>query len=86
LGSVRGVTVTPCCAFDNKGDIKMAVQLLRLEEVAERLSLNLHTIRVWASQRRLPIVKIGGAVRVKESDLEELIESRRVEPKPRRAV
>ena len=48
-------------------------QLLSVFQVADRLALKSATIRKLIYQRRLPIVRIGRAVRVKETDVELLI-------------
>lgn len=56
----------------------MSVKLLRLSEVSEVLGLSLHTVRRWASERRIPIVKIGRAVLVDERELGKLIEARSI--------
>ena len=53
----------------------MAIKLLKLDEVADRTGLSLYTLRRWASERRIPIVKLGGRVLVAEGDLHRLIES-----------
>lgn len=61
-------------------------RLLGLREVAERLGLSLHTVRRWASQRRLPVVKLGKRVLVAERDLERLVKENRVEAREEIAV
>ena len=48
-------------------------QLLSVFQAADRLALKPATIRKMIYQRRLPIVRIGRAVRVKETDVELLI-------------
>jgi excisionase family DNA binding protein len=50
------------------------IVLLDLATVAERLAISLHTARRWATGGRLPVVRLGRAVRVLESDLQELVE------------
>ena len=54
--------------------------LLTLPQVAERTGLSIYTLRRWASQRRIPIVKISNRVLVTERDLAKLIEAGRKEP------
>lgn len=54
------------------------IQLLTLGEVADRTGLSLHTLRRWASERRIPVVKLGGRVLVGERELNRLIESRAI--------
>lgn len=54
------------------------IKLLGLREVATRLGLSLHTVRRWASQRRIPIIRLGGRVLVSEKDLARFIEAHRL--------
>jgi excisionase family DNA binding protein len=48
-------------------------RLLRMREVASRLSLPEHTARDLGRDGRLPVVRIGKAVRVRERDLDRFI-------------
>lgn len=48
-------------------------QLLTVEVAAQRLSVKTSTMRKWVFTRRIPIVKIGRCVRVRESDVSALI-------------
>ncbi len=48
--------------------------LLKAKEAAQLLNLSENTIRQWIWQRRLPVVRIGRAVRLRREDLEKLIE------------
>ena len=50
-----------------------ATQLLKPETVAQRLGVSLATVRKWVFLRRLPVVRVGRAVRVRAEDLEALI-------------
>lgn len=54
-------------------------QLLTAKEAAEFLCLSENTIRQWIWQRRLPVVRLGRAVRLRREDLEQLIERNRQE-------
>jgi excisionase family DNA binding protein len=54
-------------------------QLLTAKEAAEFLCLSENTIRQWIWQRRLPVVILGRAVRLRREDLEQLIERNRQE-------
>lgn len=56
----------------------MPTKLLRLREVAKRLDLSLWTVRRWASERRIPVVKIGRAVFMDEAELEKFCAERKV--------
>jgi excisionase family DNA binding protein len=53
--------------------------LLRAKEAAHFLNVSEDTIRTWIWQRRLPIVQLGRAVRLRREDLEEFIERNREE-------
>lgn len=53
--------------------------LLKTKEAAQLLNLSENTIRQWIWQRRLPVVRIGRAVRLRRQDLEEIIERNREE-------
>jgi len=47
--------------------------LLRVSEVARELALEESTIRKWVFQRRLPVVRLGRSIRIKKTDVEELM-------------
>lgn len=49
--------------------------LMTYEEVAQILGLKPNTLRVWVSSKRIPCVKLGGAVRFTPSMVQDLIES-----------
>ncbi len=51
----------------------MMTRLLKTVEVAQRLALSPATIRRWILDRRLPTVRVGAAVRIREEDLEALV-------------
>jgi excisionase family DNA binding protein len=48
-------------------------QLLTVKEAAQRLACTEAAIRKWLYQRRLPAVKMGRLVRLRETDLEAAI-------------
>jgi excisionase family DNA binding protein len=54
-------------------------ELLRAKEAAQFLNVSENTIRMWIWQRRLPVVRLGRAVRLRRQDLEDLIEHNREE-------
>jgi excisionase family DNA binding protein len=54
-------------------------ELLRAKEAAQLLNVSENTIRMWIWQRRLPVVRLRRAVRLRREDLEELIERGREE-------
>lgn len=47
--------------------------LLRVTEVAERLALSPFTVRNWIAAGRLPVVRLGRAVRIRAEDVEALV-------------
>lgn len=51
----------------------MAERLLTVPEAAERLALAPATLRKWLYLRRLNCVRVGRAVRIRESDVDALI-------------
>ena len=57
----------------------MEERLLTTAEIAEYLSVTDQTVRRWVKDRELPAFKLGRELRVKESDLERFLESRRVQ-------
>jgi excisionase family DNA binding protein len=54
-------------------------ELLRAKEAAQFLNVSENTVRMWIWQRRLPVVRLGRAVRLRRQDLEEVIERNRQE-------
>jgi len=50
------------------------MRLMTLTEAAERLGLKVATLRFWVWQRRIEIVRVGRAVRVREDVVKRLIE------------
>jgi excisionase family DNA binding protein len=48
----------------------MSEKLLAIPEAAERLALAPATLRKWIYLRRLSCVRVGRAVRLRESDVE----------------
>ena len=53
--------------------------LLKTKEAAQLLNLSENTIRMWIWQKRLPVVRLGRAVRLRREDLEHLVERNREE-------
>jgi excisionase family DNA binding protein len=47
---------------------------LTVAEVAEMLKLNQQTVRNWIDQGSLPAVRIGRRVRIRQSDLDRLLD------------
>ncbi len=52
----------------------MDSDLLNIREAAEYLKQKVPTLRKWRVERRLPVYKIGRAVRFEKGDLDALIE------------
>ena len=51
----------------------MADQLRTIDEAAQRLRLKPRTVRRWVFLRKLDYVKVGGSVRISESEIERVI-------------
>jgi excisionase family DNA binding protein len=59
-------------------DLPEVIQaLLKAKEAARFLNVSENTIRMWIWQRRLPVVRLGRAVRIYRRDLEDIIERNR---------
>lgn len=58
----------------------MAPKLLTVDEVAEIFRVSKPTIYRMIQSRILPFYKIGGALRFKETEVLEYLESQRVKP------
>jgi len=66
---------------------KKAPVLLDLREVCERIpSLSIHTLRRWATQRRIPTVRLSRRVFILAADLDALIARGREEARSDLAV
>jgi len=53
-------------------------RLLTLAECAARTGHKVSTWRAWVLRRKVPYCKLGRSVRVRESDLEKMIEESRI--------
>ena len=60
-------------------------QLLTVEETAKMLRLKGSTVRAWILQRRIPYVKMGRLVFIRESAAQAVIDSSIVYPAQRAA-
>lgn len=56
--------------------------LLKVEDAAERLGLSPATIRRWILDRRIGVVKLGKAVRLRAEDIETLARNGYRPPSP----
>jgi excisionase family DNA binding protein len=52
-------------------------RLLNIKEGAALLNISENTLRQWVHQRRVPMVKLGKAVRFDPEDLQKFIEANR---------
>lgn len=66
--------------------VRVAADLLTVEEAAERLNMSVRYVRRLIDQRRIPFHRIGRSIRIKSTDIDEHIESGRVEPLTASAV
>ena len=49
-------------------------RLRTIRETAAELGLSPNTVRLWISQGRMPHVRLGKTIRVRQSEIEQLIE------------
>ena len=56
----------------------MPPRLLTIQEVSERTGLAVHTLSKMVSQRRVPYVKLGGALRFDPEKLDQWIKQNTV--------
>jgi excisionase family DNA binding protein len=47
--------------------------MLNVRQTAERLGLKESTVRAWIAQRRIGVVRLGRAIRVRPDEVERLI-------------
>ena len=50
------------------------MKLLTIEQGAERLGLKPATVRFWVWMKKIPYVKLGRAVRLREDTIQDLIQ------------
>ncbi len=48
-------------------------ELLNFREGARELKVSIHTLRAWAYQKRIPVVRLGRRCLLRREDLENLI-------------
>ncbi len=51
----------------------MTETLVSVHEAAQRLAISTATVRRWVAQQRIPSVRLGRVVRIRESDIVALI-------------
>jgi excisionase family DNA binding protein len=52
--------------------------LLRIDEAAKLLGVEISTLRSWVYKKRIPYVKLGGCLRFRRADLDDFISEHRV--------
>ena len=57
---------------------------LKVTEAAEALGLSVHTLRAWIAKGQLTHVRLGGAIRILPSDLQEFIRTATVPARDRK--
>jgi excisionase family DNA binding protein len=57
-------------------------RLMTIQEAAQFLAVSVSTLYGWVWQRRISFVKVGRALRFKRHDLENFIQTNRVEARP----
>ena len=48
-------------------------QLLTLQEVADELHVSIHTTRSWAASRKIGVIRLGRAIRVRRDEVDRLV-------------
>jgi excisionase family DNA binding protein len=61
----------------------MQAKLLTVNQSAEQLGLSARTVWTWIYARKLEIVRLGRAVRIPQSSIDELIEAGTIPAKVR---
>jgi len=64
--------------MSNEADASLA--LFTIADVAELLKVSVRTVRRLQQQRKIPFIKVGGAVRFARSDIASYLEKRHVGP------
>lgn len=59
-------------------------RLISFAEAEEITGIKQTTWRAWAARRRVPVVRLGRRVKLRESDLQKLIESNLIPAVPER--
>ena len=58
----------------------MKKRLINIKELSEYTGLSANTLYSWVSQRKIPFVKIGRLTKFDLTDIDRIIEERKVEP------
>ena len=59
-------------------------RLFSFDEAAALTGIKVPTWRAWAARRKVPVVRLGRRIKIRESDLQKLIESNLVPALPGR--
>jgi excisionase family DNA binding protein len=60
-------------------------KLLSFDEAAAITGIKVPTWRAWVARRKVPVVRLGRRLKLRESDLQKLIESSLIPAAPERA-
>jgi excisionase family DNA binding protein len=63
-----------------EADLNTRQGLLDVKAAAETLGISRHTLRSWIFRRRIPFVRLGGAIRFNQADLERYVAEHTVPP------
>lgn len=61
-----------------KSKLETNEKFLSFDQLEDRTGIKVSTWRVWAAQRRIPIVRLGRRIKMRESDLEKFVEANTV--------
>jgi excisionase family DNA binding protein len=66
---------------------EMAIEQMRnrkVSEAAEILNVSVYTLRSWIAARKIEHLKLGGCIRILDSEIERLLEESRIPATTRR--
>ena len=75
LDSILGKNTLQFLISTIKMDQKMTVVLFKIEEVSERLNVSASTVRSWIHQKKIPVTRLGRAVRIRSDIVDKIIKS-----------
>jgi excisionase family DNA binding protein len=61
-------------------------RLISFEQAQSLTGIKVSTWRAWAAIRKIPVVRLGRRIKLRESDLEKLVEASLVPARPDRSV
>jgi excisionase family DNA binding protein len=61
-------------------------RLISFEQAQSLTGIKVSTWRAWAASRKIPVVRLGRRIKLRESDLEKLVEASLVPARPDRSV